>query len=79
MAAQMLLLRGAGTALRGRRLRLFLLRRSNLIHAPGLIRAGLWEGLELNARQGQKKSATPKGCAKFPPKEEVLEDMRRHL
>jgi len=27
----------------------------------------------------QKKSATPKGCAEVPPKEEVLEDMRRHL
>jgi hypothetical protein len=26
-----------------------------------------------------KKSATPKGCAKIPPKEEVLEDVRRHL
>ena len=26
-----------------------------------------------------KKSATPRGCAEVPPKEEVLEDMRRHL
>ena len=26
-----------------------------------------------------KKSATPRGCAKFPPKEEVLEELRRHL
>src|SRR5690348_6945519 len=28
---------------------------------------------------GQKKSATPEGRAKIPPKEEVLEDMRRYL
>jgi hypothetical protein len=27
----------------------------------------------------QKKSATPEGCAEVPPKEEVLEDLRRHL
>jgi len=27
----------------------------------------------------KKRSATPEGCAKVPPKEEVLEDMRRHL
>jgi len=26
-----------------------------------------------------KKSATPRGCAKFPPKEEVLEELRRYL
>ena len=26
-----------------------------------------------------KKNATPEGCVKVPPKEEVLEDMRRHL
>src|SRR6186713_1732206 len=34
----------------------------------------------LDANRYQKKrSATPEGCAKVPPKEEVLEDMRRHL
>src|SRR5665647_433274 len=28
-----------------------------------------------NAGERAKKSATPRGCAKVPPKEEVLEDM----
>ena len=54
---------------------------SKVFFAPGghATPVGARRYVQMSRAKKTKKSATPRGCAEVPPKEEVLEDMRRHL